>query len=187
MRILDEQDNEIQESDLDYTKGYIVKDWYCVAHHPEIPASGPVTHWETLFCFDDGTEKWMTADEYSVGPKDGTYTFNDEELNGKTIVTLDTREVEDEPFNPGQHEWFENEEILRYKVYTEDELLLMEARDKQRAAENGEKEARRSEYRNLLKSMDDVVLTLADSEGVKSDIEDQINDINLALADLMGA
>lgn len=187
MRILDEQDNEIQESDVDNEKGYLVKDWYCIAYHPEIPTSGPITHWETLFRFEDGTERWLTADEYKVDTVNDTYIFNEEELNGKKVVGMDAREVEDQPFIEGQHEWWENEQVLRYKIYTEGELALIKARADQRAAENGEKEQRRVEYRNLIKSMDDVLLAVADSEGTKSDLEDQVNDITLVLADLMGA
>lgn len=186
MRILDEQDNEIQESDVDFSKGHLEQDWYCIAHHPEIPSSGPITHFETLFKFDDGTSVWLKNDEYKVDPKTDTYTFNDDELNGKTIVGMDGRQVEDQPYIEGQHEWFENEEILRYKLYTEGELQLIEARANQRKTESEERERKNTEYNGLLSSMDDVLLVMAEGEGSTSDLENQINDINLVLADLIG-
>ena len=165
MRILDEQDNEIQESDVDFSKGHLEQDWYCIAHHPEIPSSGPITHFETLFKFDDGTSVWLKNDEYKVDPKTDTYTFNDDKLNEKNIVGMDGRQVEDQHYV---------------------ELQLIEARANQRKTESEERERKNTEYNGLLSSMDDVLLVMAEGEGSTSDLENQINDINLVLADLIG-
>lgn len=186
MRILDEQDNEIQESDVDFEKGHLEQDWYCIAHHPEVPSSGPITHFETQFYFDDGTDVWLKEDEYKVDVKADTYIFNDDKLNSKTVVGIDGRQVEDQPYIEGQREWFENEEILRYKLYTEGELQLIEARKKQQEAEAEERDAKDAEYKNLLSSMDDVILAVADNESSSSELEDKVDDIILALADLIG-
>lgn len=187
MRILNEQDKEIQQSDVDDTKGHLVEDYFLIAHHPEVCVAPAVTHSETLFKFDDNEDGvWVPNSEYTVDLKTGAYVFDDESLNGKNAVFVTNREVEDKPPTEGEHEWFEYEQILRYKLYTEDELSLIKAREDQQLADSQERERKNTEYNTLLSSMDDVLLVLAEKEGATSDLENQINDITLVLADLIG-
>lgn len=187
MRILNEQDKEIQQSDVDDTKGRLVEDYLLIAHHPEVCSAPAVTHLETLFKFDDNEDGiWVPNSEYAVDLTTGKYIFDDESFNGKNAVFVTNREVEDQPPTEGEHEWFEYEQILRYKLYTEDELALIKAREDQQLADAQEREQKNTEYRNLLSSVDDIILALAEKEGATSDLENQINDINLVLADLIG-
>ena len=69
---------------------------------------------------------------------------------------------------------------------TEDELALIKAREDQQLADAQEREQKNTEYQNLLSSVNDIILALAEKEGTTSDLENQINDINLVLADLIG-
>lgn len=187
MRILNEQDKEIQRSDVDDTKGHLVEDYLLIAHHPEVNVAPAVTHLETLFKFDDDEDGiWVPNDEYSVDLKTGAYVFTNKSFNGMHATFVDSRVVEDKPPTKGEHEWFEYEQILRYKLYTEDELNLIKAREDQQLAESQERERKNTEYNTLLSSMDDVLLTIAEKEGATSDLENQINDITLVLADLIG-
>lgn len=187
MRILNEQDKEIQRSDVDDTKGHLVEDHLLIAHYPEVNVAPAVTHLETLFKFDDNEDGvWVPNKEYNIDPTTGEYIFNDESLNGKNAVFVTNREVEDQPPTEGRHEWFEYEPILRYELYTEDELALIKAREDQQLADAQERERKNTEYHNLLSSVDDILLALAEKEGTTSDLENQINDINLVLADLIG-
>ena len=187
MRTLNEQDKEIQRSDVDDTKGHLVEDYFLIAHHPEVNVAPAVTHLETLFKFDDDEDGiWVPNDEYSVDLKTGAYVFANKSFNGMKATFMDSREVEDKPPTEGEHEWFEYEQILRYKLYTEDELSLIKAREEQQLADAQEREHKNTEYSTLLSSMDDVLLVLAEKEGATSDLENQINDITLVLADLIG-
>lgn len=187
MRILNEQDKEIQQSDVDDTKGHLVEDYLLIAHHPEVNVAPAVTHLETLFKFDDDEDcVWVPNDEYSVDLKTGAYVFTNNSFNDMKATFVDSRVVEDKPPTEGEHEWFEYEQILRYKLYTEDELNLIKAREDQQLAESQERERKNTEYNTLLSSMDDVLLTIAEKEGATSDLENQINDITLVLADLIG-
>lgn len=187
MRILNEQDKEIQRSDVDDTKGHLVEDYFLIAHHPEVNVAPAVTHLETLFKFDDDEDSiWVPNNEYSVDLKTGAYVFTNKSFNGMKATFVDSRVVEDQPPTEGEHEWFEYEQILRYKLYTEDELALIKAREDQQLTEAQERERKNTEYNTLLSSMDDVLLVLAEKEGATSDLENQINDITLVLADLIG-
>lgn len=187
MRILNEQDKEIQRSDVDDTKGHLVEDYFLIAHHPEVNVAPAVTHLETLFKFDDDEDGiWVPNNEYSVDLKTGAYVFTNKSFNGMKATFVDSRVVEDQPPTEGEHEWFEYEQILRYKLYTEDELSLIKAREEQQLADAQERERKNTKYNTLLSSMDDVLLVLAEKEGATSDLENQINDITLVLADLIG-
>lgn len=187
MRILNEQDKEIQRSDVDDTKGHLVEDYFLIAHHPEVNVAPAVTHLETLFKFDDDEDGvWVPNSEYTVNLKTGAYMFDNKSLNGMKATFVDSREVEDQPPTEGEHEWLEYEQILRYKLYTEDELSLIKAREDQQLVDTQERERKNTEYNTLLSSMDDVLLVLAEKEGATSDLENQINDITLVLADLIG-
>ena len=187
MRILNEQDKEIQRSDVDDTKGHLVEDYFLIAYHPEVNVAPAVTHLETLFKFDDNEDGvWVPNDEYSVDLKTGAYVFTNNSFNDTKATFVDSRVVEDQPPTEGEHEWFEYVQILRYKLYTEDELALIKAREDQQLAEAQERERKNTEYNTLLSSMDDVLLTIAEKEGATSDLENQINDITLVLADLIG-
>lgn len=187
MRILNEQDKEIQRSDVDDTKGHLVEDYFLIAHHPEVNVAPAVTHLETLFKFDDGEDGiWVPNNEYSVDLKTGAYVVTNKSFNGMKATFVDSRVVEDQPPTEGEHEWFEYEQILRYKLYTEDELALIKAREDQQLTDAQERERKNTEYNTLLSSMDDVLLVLAEKEGATSDLENQINDITLVLADLIG-
>ena len=54
MRILDQNGNEMLESDIDYEKGYLVKENIFVCHHEAVEAVVEEGHWETIREYPNG-------------------------------------------------------------------------------------------------------------------------------------
>lgn len=54
MRIVDQNGNEILESDVDYDKGYIKNDSLFVCHHEAVEAVAEEGHWETIREYPNG-------------------------------------------------------------------------------------------------------------------------------------
>lgn len=109
MRILDENDQEVVDPDLDL--GHLEPDKLFIAHHDEIPEKLPV-------------KKIDYDNPYYVDPNTG----------GKLVNTIEVS-----PYQPYEPAWDEYEDILRYILYTEEELAEIEAQKK--AEEEAQKEA----------------------------------------------
>lgn len=99
MRILDQNGNEILETDVDYEKGYLKQDSLFVCHHEAVEAVAEEGHWETIR-------------EYPNGGKDVDW-----------IIDVEAVEAADA--------WDEYEDVLRYTLYTSEELAEREAAKKE--------------------------------------------------------
>lgn len=109
MRILDENDQEVVDPDLDL--GHLEPDKLFIAHHEEVPEKLPV-------------KKIDYDNPYYVDPNTG----------GKLVNAIEVS-----PYQPYEQAWDEYEDILRYILYTEEELAEIEAQKK--AEEEAQKEA----------------------------------------------
>lgn len=130
MRILDQNDIELNESDIDYEKGYLVEENIFVQHHEAVEGVEEQGHWETIA-------------EYPNGGKDVKWI-------------IDVHAVE------AVEAWDEYEDILRYTLFTEEELTEREA---------AKKEAEERQQRTEALIADGVTwaeLATALSEGVNS-------------------
>lgn len=54
MRILDQNGNEMLESDVDYDKGYLKNDRILICHHESVDAVDEEGHWETIREYPNG-------------------------------------------------------------------------------------------------------------------------------------
>lgn len=99
MRILDQNGIEMLETDVDYEKGYLVKENIFVCHHEAVEAVVEEGHWETIR-------------EYPNGGKDVDWIIDVEAVEAKEA-------------------WDEYEDILRYTLYTSEELAEREAAKKE--------------------------------------------------------
>jgi hypothetical protein len=90
MRILDQNDVELKESDIDYKKGYLISENIFIQHHEAVEAVAEQGHWETIA-------------EYQNGGKDVDW-----------IVDVEAVEAVEA--------WDEYENIMRYVLYTKEEL-----------------------------------------------------------------
>lgn len=94
MRILDQNNIELNKDSIDYSKGKTIEDKLFVAHHEAIEAVEEQGHYETLA-------------EYPNGGKDVEW-------------------IVDVPAVEAKEAWDEYEDIQRYILYTEMELVLRE-------------------------------------------------------------
>lgn len=149
LRLLDEQDQEINREDCDLTLGYIVYDQILKEHHEATPEVQEQSHfYPNTYYFEDGTNYKVTGEEGEdahVGPTDekGAFTFvpQTDDEQSKIVRGIDVDRIVDVEYQQAKDAWDEYEDIKRYKLYTDDELqknatakatqALKEARDTQ--------------------------------------------------------
>lgn len=124
MRILDQEGNEIQEEDVDYTKGYLVHDVIVIKHHDKVPYKEAKWHEEYVtFYFTDGTQYDVTGpDDPHVGP-DGWIPLDDD----REFFGADQKMVIDVPEVEEKEAWDETEDIQRYILLTPEQIAQNEA------------------------------------------------------------
>lgn len=130
LRLLDEQDQEINREDCDLTLGYIVYDQILKEHHEATPEIQEESHfYPNTYYFEDGTNYKVTGEEGEdahVGPTDekGAFTFvpQTDDEQSKIVRGIDVDRIVDVEYQQAKDAWDEYEDIERYKLYTEDEL-----------------------------------------------------------------
>lgn len=132
MRIVDENDVEIQESDVDLEKGYVINDRIFVQHHDAVEGKDAVVHYEAkTFYFEDGSSLDVAGNTDPhvevVDEKQGIFNYVDVDGSGKVYHGLDLTTVEDEPAVQPKDAYDEYEDVRRYVLYTEQELAAREA------------------------------------------------------------
>lgn len=179
MKILNELDQEIQESEVDLELGYLVPEQLFVKHHEAIPEQPEEFHYECrTFYFEDDT----SLDVSALGNEDphvkiinldeGIFEYVDQG-EGKEYRGLDIVQVTDKERIEAKEAYDEYEDIQRYKLYTPEQLeanrIAKEQADKQQ---------------EFLTNGPDVLATTAQTTTENST---SIDDINLLIADLIGA
>ena len=132
MRILDEQDQEMQLEDCDLTLGYLTADKHFVKHHEAQEAVAEQGHYyPKTFYFMDGTQYDVTTeneDDPNVIPNEDGVSFDlirTEDDEDKTIKGCDVRYIIDVEKQEAKEAYDEYEDIERYRLYTEEELRGM--------------------------------------------------------------
>ena len=173
MRILNEQDVEIQEEDVDLDVGYLVPDKVFVKHHEAVEYQPEEGHYYPItFYFDDGTSYAIVGDDESdphvhVNEDGITFTYvpqGDEEP--KTVRGTDVKWIVDVPEVKVHEAYDEYEDIQRYKLYTEEELAQIQ--------EEKEKEEKQKKFLStgpdrldtVEVNVDDMTMLIADMIGV---------------------
>ena len=172
MKILDEQDREIQESDVDLDLGYLVPEQLFVEHHEAIEEQPEQAHYypETIY-FEDKTKYSVViegeSDPHITSNGDGV-SFKYNNLPGedeKIVRGMDVKRIVDQEHVEAKKAWDEYEDIQRYKLYTEEEL-----------AQRKEEQEKVQKQEEFLASGPDRLTTA----------ETDINDMTLLMADLIG-
>lgn len=134
MRILNEQNEEIQESEVNTKLGYLYPDQILKEHHEAIEEVKEQGHYyPQTFYFEDGTrydipkgeDGKVIEDDVHVSPnKDGvSFTYVPQEgEEDKEVHGTDVAYVIDVEHQDAKDAWDEMEDIQRYRLYTEDEL-----------------------------------------------------------------
>lgn len=140
MRILDENDNEIQESDVDRNLGYLVYEQLFVKHHDEVEAKAEEGHYYPTCVYFENSTKYVVdtenEDDAHISPNEDGKSFTyvpGEEEEPRDVRGMDVRWIVDSPQVDAKEAYDEYEDIQRYKLYTEEEL---QERVEQNAASN---------------------------------------------------
>ena len=185
MRILNEQDEEIQESDVDSNLGYLIPDQILKEHHEATEEVAEEGHYyPQTFYFEDGTRYDIEKDENDkviendphVLPNDDNVSFTYVPQEGeeeKDVRGTDVAYIIDVEHQDAKDAWDEMEDIQRYKLYTEEQLE--ENRKNREEAEKRENfmttgpdrlNTAEVDITGLTTSMDDITMLMADMIGV---------------------
>lgn len=134
MRILNELDEEIQESDVNPNLGYLIPEQVVKEHHdavPEVKEEGhyyPETFYfedETRYDIPKGEDGKLIEDDVHVSPNDDGVTFTyvpQEGEEDKEVRGTDVTYIIDVEHQEAKEAYDEMEDIQRYKLYTEEQL-----------------------------------------------------------------
>lgn len=126
MRILNEEDVEIKESDVDTTKGYLKSDKKFIVHHEEQPEISEKKHYEVeRFVFEDGSQMLIETNEDPhvkvIDDQAGVFEYIDQG-EGNIYHGAEIKSVIDQEHVEHKDAYDEYEDIQRYVLYTEAEL-----------------------------------------------------------------
>lgn len=184
MRILNEQDEEIQESDVDYNLGYLMPDQILKEHHEATEEVAEEGHYyPQTFYFEDGTRYDIEKDENDkviendphVLPNDDNVSFTyvpQEGEEAKDVRGTDVAYIIDVEHQEAKEAYDEMEDIQRYKLYTEEEL--------QQRKEQKERQEKRDRFMNTGPDR------LDNAEINIDTITTNVDDITMLMADMIG-
>lgn len=126
MKILNEEDVEIKESDVDTLKGYLKPDKIFVMHHDEQLEIPEKKHYEVeRFVFDDGSQMLIESNEDPhvkvIDDQAGVFEYIDKG-EGNVYHGAEIKSVIDHEHVEHKDAYDEYEDIQRYVLYTEAEL-----------------------------------------------------------------
>lgn len=146
MKIYNEEDVEIKESDVDTTKGYLKSDKKFIIHYDEQPEVIEHKHYEVeRFVFEDGSQMLIGSNEDPhvkvIDDQAGIFEYVDQG-EGNVYHGAEIKSVIDQEHVEHKDAYDEYEDIQRYVLYTEAELKErkeMEEKQAKQAAfmENG--------------------------------------------------
>ena len=129
MRILDENDQELQQEDLNLTLGYLVSDQILKEHHDAVPEVQEEGHYypETFYFMDGSQYEVDTESENDpcVEPNEDGVSFNYVAPEGeepREYKGCDVKYIIDVEHQDAKEAYDEMEDIQRYKLYTEEQL-----------------------------------------------------------------
>lgn len=179
MRILDENDQELQEEDLDLTLGYLSYDQILKEHHEAVPEVEEKGHYyPETFYFTDGTEykvKVEGENDPCVQANDDGVSFTyvaPEDEEPREFKGCDVKYIIDVEYQEAKEAWDEMEDIQRYKLYTEEEL--------QQRKEQEERQEKLDKFMNTGPDR------LDNAEINIDTITTNVDDITMLMADMIG-
>lgn len=180
MRILNEQDEEIQEADVDYTLGYLVGDQILKEHHDAVPEIQEKGHYyPETFYFVDGSQYDVNTDgdnDPCVKANDDGVSFSYVPPNGeepREVKGCDVKYIIDVEHQEAKDAYDEMENIQRYKLYTSEQLKAkQEAKEKAQKREEfittgpNRLSTAETDIDTVTASVDDITTLMADMIGV---------------------
>lgn len=174
MRILDENDKELTESQVDLSVGYLTYEQIFKEHHDAVGAVDEQGHYyPSAFYFTDGSKYVVDGENENdphVAAVDGQgtnfkYVASDGEAP-RTCRGCDIRYIVDTKRQEAKDAYDEMEDIQRYKLYTEQELADKKAAEEKEKVETDFMENGPSRLTSVETDLSDMTLTIADLIGV---------------------
>lgn len=166
MKILNEEDVEIKESDVDTTKGYLTLDKKFVAHHDEQIEIPEKKHYEVeRFIFDDGSQMLIESNEDPhvkvVDDQAGIFEYVDRG-EGNVYYGAEIKSVIDHEHVEHKDAYDEYEDIQRYILYTEAELKERKEMEEKQAKQAAFMENGPDQLESNTTSIDDLTIVLSE-------------------------
>lgn len=180
MRILNEQNEEIQESDVDTNLGYLVSEQILKEHHDAVPEIQEKGHYyPETFYFVDGSQYDVNTDgdnDPCVKANDDGVSFSYTPPEGekpREVKGCDVKYIIDVEHQEAKDAYDEMETIQRYKLYTAEQL-----KERQAAKEKAQKReeflttgperlsSAETDIDTVTASVDDIITLMADMIGV---------------------
>lgn len=204
LRVFDENDNELNRDELDLEHGYLALDRHIKEHHEAVEPVQGQEHYEVkTFYFEDGSSLTVESQDDPhiriINEKKGQFGYVDQG-EGKVLKGIDLVRVVDIETVPGKEAWDEEEDIERYYRYTESEYeAMVKERELNNKWEmfktdgidrviNAEKAALvfGDDLRVTNLIVDDLNLAAADSIEESLGAKEQIDDLTLLIAEMIG-
>lgn len=170
MKYINEQGQEIQESDIDTELGYTVPDKVFVAHHDATPEVPEQFHYEVkTWYFEDGTSMDVPAGNADATVKviddgNGVFEYVDDG-SGKVYRGAEIERVTDVEHEDAKEAEDEYENVQKYILYTEDEIADRKRAAEKAAAQESFLELGPTQLQNSISSIEDLTLMLSEVVG----------------------
>ena len=168
MRILDQNDVELDREDIDLEKGRLEDDKLFIAHHEATEAVPEQSHYylQTVY-FTDGTSAHLEGeDDPHIEVVDADkglfdYVFLEGETE-KEIKGKDLGRIVDVEYQPAKEAYDEEEDIQRYIPYTEEELAQIKADREQAQKQENFISTGPDRLSNVEVGLDDMTLVMSE-------------------------
>jgi hypothetical protein len=169
MEYYNEQDELIDESQVDLTKGYIESDRLFVEHHDAVEEVEEKTHYRVkCFYFDDGASYEPTTEDDAhievVDAENGVFNYVDQGEE-KVCRGIDLETVVDSEKVEAKEAYDEYKDIIRYILYTDEELAAQQAAKEKSAVTQEFLENGPEQLNTNTSSIEDLTLIMSDLIG----------------------
>lgn len=132
MKYYDENDIEIEESQIDFELGHATVEEKVVQHHEAEPGREEKYHYEVnAFYFEDGTSLEIESQDDPhikvVDPNAGVFEYVNLKGENKVLRGIDLKTIVDQEAIEPKDAWDEVEQFYRWHPFTEEEIAEREA------------------------------------------------------------
>lgn len=166
MKIYNEEDVEIKESDVDTTKGYLRSDKKFITHYDEQPEVIELKHYEVeRFVFEDGSQMLIESNEDPhvkvIDDQAGIFEYVDQG-EGNVYHGAEIKSVIDQEHVEHKDAYDEYEDIQRYVLYTEAELKERKEMEEKQARQDAFMENGPGQLESNTTSIGDLTIMLSE-------------------------
>lgn len=173
MRILDENNHELQAEEVDLSVGYLALEKLLEEHHEATPEVQEEGHYypERFYFMDDSVYEVASGneDDPCVKANEDGVSFSyiaPEGEEEREFKGCDVRYIIDVEHQDAKEAWDEYEDIQRYKLYTPEQLKEKQEREQAEAKREAFLSTGPERLDSVETDVDDMTLLIADMIGV---------------------